>query len=81
MIRLANFKKASQEEQQNQTATTNINYIKNFMSVLKTKLNNEVKTASDKTKTKQNNLLFTRRDMGLAHNRACEQLDNREQKQ
>ena len=38
------------------TITTNINYIKKFMSVLKTKFNNKVKIASDKTENKQNNL-------------------------
>ena len=37
-MRLANIKNASQDEQQNQTtATTKTNYIKNFMSVLKNK--------------------------------------------
>ena len=36
-MRYANIKKASQDEQQNQTTTTNINYIKSFMSVLKNK--------------------------------------------
>ena len=36
-MRYANIKKASQDEQQNQKTTTNINYIKNFMSVLKNK--------------------------------------------
>ena len=36
-MRYANIKKASQDEQQIQTTTTNINYIKNFMSVLKNK--------------------------------------------
>ena len=53
----ANIKKASQNEQQNQTTTTTkINYIKNIMSVLKNKkLNNKVKIASDKTDIKQNN--------------------------
>ena len=55
-MRYANIKKASQDEQQNQTTTTNINYIKKFMSVLKTKLNNKVKIDSDETETKQNNL-------------------------
>ena len=29
------IKKASQDEQQNQTITTNINYIQQFMSILK----------------------------------------------
>ena len=46
--------KASQDEQQNQTTTTtNINYIKKFMSLLKTKFNNKVNIPSDKPKTKQ----------------------------
>ena len=36
-MRYANIKKASQEERQNQTTTTNIIYIKNLMSVLKNK--------------------------------------------
>ena len=47
--------KASKDERQNQTLT-NINYIKKFMSVLKNKINNKVKIASDKTENKQNNL-------------------------
>ena len=56
-MRCAHIKKASQDEQQNQiTATTKINYIKNLMSVLKTKLNNKVKIPSDKTDIKQNKL-------------------------
>ena len=41
MMRYANIKKASYDEQQNQTTTTTttiINYIKNFMSVLKNNL-------------------------------------------
>ena len=37
-MRCANRKKGSQDEQQNQTTTTKINYIKNFMSVLKNKV-------------------------------------------
>ena len=36
-MRYANIKKASQDEQQNQTTTTNINNVKKFMSVLKNK--------------------------------------------
>ena len=36
-MRYANIKKASQDEQQNQTTTTKIIYIKNFMSVLRNK--------------------------------------------
>ena len=35
-MRYVNIKKASEDEQRNQTKT-NINYIKNFMSVLKNK--------------------------------------------
>ena len=37
------IKKASQNEQQNQTITTNINYIQQFMSILKYKFNNKLK--------------------------------------
>ena len=33
----ADIKKASEDERQNQTTTTNTNYIKKFMSVLKNK--------------------------------------------
>ena len=36
-MRYANIKKASQDEKQNLTTTTNIYYIKNFTSVLKNK--------------------------------------------
>ena len=54
-MRYANINKESQDEQQDQS-TTNNNYIKNFMCVLKTKLNNKVKIVSAKTETKQNNL-------------------------
>ena len=36
-MRYADIKKASEEERQNQTTTTNINYIKKFVSVLKNK--------------------------------------------
>ena len=50
-MRYANIRKASRDEQQNQTTTSNINYIKKLMSVLKTKVNNKVKIASDRTKT------------------------------
>ena len=53
-MRYANIKKKSLDEQQNQTTTTtNINYIKNFK---KTKVNNNVKIASDKTEIKEKNL-------------------------
>ena len=48
-MRSAIIKKASQNEQQNQTTiTTKVNYIQNFMSK---KLISKVKTASDKTET------------------------------
>ena len=53
-MRCANIEKASQDEQQNQKTTKKINYIKNFMSVQKTKINNKVEIASDKTETKPN---------------------------
>ena len=53
-MRNANIKKTSQAKQQNQTKTTNNNYIKKFDRLKK--LNNKVKIASDKTETKQNNL-------------------------
>ena len=43
----------SHEEQQNQTTTTTNNYIKKLMSVLKTKLNNKVQIAPDKTENKK----------------------------
>ena len=33
-MRYADTKKVSEDERQNQTATTNINYIKKFLSVL-----------------------------------------------
>ena len=36
-MRYAKIRKASENERQNQTTTTNINYIKKFMSVLKKK--------------------------------------------
>ena len=69
LMRCANIKKASQDEQQNQTtATTKNNYTKNFISVLKTKLNNKVKIPSDKTDIKQNNL--PRKDKGVVNKKA-----------
>ena len=78
-MRYASVTKAIEDEQQNQT-TTNINYIKKFVR-FKTKLNNKVQIASDKSETKQNNLQFTRKDMGTVHNKAWQQLGNKEQKQ
>ena len=36
-MRYADIKKVKEDEQQNQRTTTNINYIKKFMSVLKNK--------------------------------------------
>ena len=67
-MRLITIEKASQEEQPDQTTiTTNINYIQ----ILSVFLNiNMDKNASDKTDTKQNNLYFTRTDMGRLHNKA-----------
>ena len=35
LTRSAIFKKAGQDEQKNETSTTNINYIQNFMSIFK----------------------------------------------
>ena len=53
-MRNANIQKASQDEQQNQTTiTTNINFIKKLCPFLKIKLDNKVKLASDKIETKQ----------------------------
>ena len=37
-MRYADIKKASEDERRNQTTTTNINYIKIFMSVIKNKI-------------------------------------------
>ena len=51
-----NFKKANQDEQQNQTTATNINYMKILCPFKKRKLNNKVKMASDETEIKQKNL-------------------------
>ena len=54
-MRYANIKKSGQYKHQNQTTTTttiNINYIKNFKSVLQTKIKNKVKIVSDKTEAK-----------------------------
>ena len=53
-MRSAIIKKSRLDEIQNQKATTNINYIQNFMSI--EKLNNKVKIASDKIETKEKNL-------------------------
>ena len=64
-MRYANIKKTSQDEKQNQTTTTNVS-----CPFCKTKLNNKVKIASDKTKTKENNLQFNRKDMGPVQNKA-----------
>ena len=36
-MRYADIKKASEHERQNQTTTTNINYIEKFISVIKNK--------------------------------------------
>ena len=55
LMRSAIIKKASQDDQQNQsTKTANIKYIQKFMSIQKKNLQ-KLKKASDKTETKQNN--------------------------
>ena len=41
------------------------------MSPFFKKIMNKVKKASDKTKNKQINLYFTRKDMGPLYNKAC----------
>ena len=62
-MRSAIIKKASQDEQQNQTTiTTNIKFIQNLCHFSKQKHIKKVKIASDNTETKQNNLYFTRKD-------------------
>ena len=71
-MRSAIIKKTSQGEQENQTTiTTKNNYLQILMSIyLINKLISEVKIASDKTKTKQCNFYFPRKDMGSLHNKA-----------
>ena len=64
-MRSAIIKKASTDEQQNQTKT-NTNYIQNLMSNFLN--NNKVKIASDKTE--QNNSYFTRKDIGPGRDKA-----------
>ena len=71
------IKTNSKFKQQQQTLKTS----KNLCSFYKTKLKNKVKIASDKTEAKQNNLSFTRKDMGPVHSKAWQQLDKKEQKQ
>ena len=51
-MRYANIKKASQDEQQNQTTTTKINYTKKFICVLKKNL--KAKSKNRKIKLKLN---------------------------
>ena len=68
-MRSAIIKIARQNDQQNQTTiTTNINYIQNLMSIYK-KLIIKVKIASDKIETKQSKLYFTRKELGPLHNK------------
>ena len=55
----------SKIKKQQQTLTTS-----KKLSVLKTKLNNRDKIASDKTETEENNLYFTLKDLGPVHNKA-----------
>ena len=81
-MRSAIIKQASQKEQQNQTTlttTTNIKYIQSFCPFFK-KNYSEVKIASDKNETKQNNFYFFTKDMGLLHNNTRKQLDKKEPK-
>ena len=61
-MRYADIKKASEDEWQNQTTKTLITS-KNLCPFQKTKLNNTVKIASNKTENKQNNLKFSRTKM------------------
>ena len=58
-MRYADIKKSIEDERQNQTTTTNINYIK--------KLNNKVKIASEKTENKQYNFYFTKNGYSSVH--------------
>ena len=68
-MRSAINKKGSQDEQQNQTTiTTNINYFQNFDHF--EKKNNKIRAESDKIETKQSNLYITRKDMWPLHNTA-----------
>ena len=79
-LRSVIIKKASQDQQQNQTTiTTNINYIQNFVH-LKKKLTNKIKIASDKSESKRNNVYSNRKDMGSLNKKSRWQLDNKEQK-
>ena len=52
-MKYANIRKASEDEQQNQTTTTNINYIENIMFVLK-KQNFQTKSSWRHIKLKLN---------------------------
>ena len=47
---------------------------------IKKKLNNKVKKASDKTKTEQKILYFTRKDMRTLYRKARQQLDEKNKK-
>ena len=67
-----------QDEQQNQTTTTNTNYIQNIMSIKK--IDHKAKTASHTLKLEKNSY-FIRKYMGLVHNKSRLQLDKNEQKQ
>ena len=69
-MRSAIIKKASKDEQQNQTTiTTNITSktLSIFSKAKSLKLNNKVKIASDKIETKQIYLHFTMKDIGPLH--------------
>ena len=63
-MRFVIITEARQDEHQNQTTATNINYIQKFINIFLKKTNNKVKITPDKTKIEQNNLYFTRKYMG-----------------
>ena len=50
------------------------------MPVFFLKIQINVEAASDQSETEQNNLYFTRNDMGPVHNKAGLQLDKKEKK-
>ena len=67
-MRSAIIRKASQDKQQNQTKTTNINYIQNLSPLFKKRnIINKVKIASNKTENNQINLYITRKKNILNH--------------
>ena len=70
LMRSVIIKIAGQDEQQNQTTlTTNINYIQNFLAPLKI-FTNMLKLASDKTESKQNNLYYNIKNIELLYKKS-----------